>query len=278
MLEEADNLFYRISTNSSLLDKLRKDLIEAKYRYGMCQTDLANAENDSIKLKKTKDSQSLNFGEIVSDLVSIVFEEYKDSGEQNEVEALQTFAGLLTKINSAVESGSNFKIEFTFMNSEDTATRAVVRNSGDREKLIPLTGDKFDKSSIESQRMVQTHFLFLQIERTTHNREPPKVPDTGRASRRRYRSPGEARPSSGEMQLEQRAEGSARASEAQIPSDVAATEALEELHLQPRRHYEKDIRDVQRYPQQAEGAFRRSFRQPTADHSCPQPNPRAVQG
>jgi len=163
LLEEADNLFYRISTNSSLLDKLRKDLIEAKYRYGMCQTDLANAENESIKLKKTKDSQSLNFGEIVSDLVSIVFEEHRDLGDQNEVEALQTFAGLLSKINSAVENGSNFKIEFTFMNSEDTATRAVVRSSGDREKLLPLTGDKFDKSSLCSPEWFKLTSFFSKL-------------------------------------------------------------------------------------------------------------------
>ena len=154
LLEDADILYHRICTNNTLLDKLRKDLVESKYKYSMYQTDLANAENESVRLKKMKDSQSLNFGEIVNDLVSIVFEEpisNKETGEVEgtDLEALQTFSGLLEKINSAIEKNNGFKIEFTFMDSDDSATRAVVKKKeGSTEKLLALTGDKFKPGGI----------------------------------------------------------------------------------------------------------------------------------
>lgn len=42
MMEEADLLFKKINTSLSLLDKLRKDLIDAKLKYASNQIDLAN--------------------------------------------------------------------------------------------------------------------------------------------------------------------------------------------------------------------------------------------
>ncbi len=140
-------LFHKVSTNASLLDKLRKDLVDAKVKYGQFQTELATAENEGVKLRKLKESESMNFGEIIEDLITIVFERsvYEDGVERKEVESLQTFAALVERISDAVDKGQNFKIDFTFMNVDDCEGGRLQASSGN-EKPKPLKGDKFDKS------------------------------------------------------------------------------------------------------------------------------------
>lgn len=142
LMEKADLLFQRLSTNNSLLDKLKKDLIEAKLRYTQAQSELVTAENDGAKLRKLKESESLNFGEIVSDLVSAIFETRSENGKVEEKEAIQTFSSLLEKVESAVEKGHDFKIEFTFMSDQGQSS---AKKGGQVAKLKPLTGDKFEK-------------------------------------------------------------------------------------------------------------------------------------
>lgn len=148
LLEKADILFHKVSTNASLLDKLRKDLVDAKIKYGQFQTELATAENEGIKLRKLKESESMNFGEIIEDLISIVFERsvYEDGTERKEIESLQTFAALVARISDAVDKGQNFKIDFTFMNVDDCEGGRLQASAGN-EKPKPLKGDKFEKSN-----------------------------------------------------------------------------------------------------------------------------------
>lgn len=149
LIEKADILFHKISTNTSLLDKLRKDLVEAKIKYGQLQSELTNAENEGIKLRKLKESESMNFGEIIEDLISIVFERTitEDGVETKDVESLQTFAAMVERISDAVEKGHNFKIDFTFMNVDDCEGGRLQSNIA-TELLKPLKGEKFDKSRI----------------------------------------------------------------------------------------------------------------------------------
>jgi Rab-GTPase-TBC domain len=142
LMEKADLLFQRLSTNTSLLDKLKKDLIEAKLKYTQAQSELVTAENDGAKLRKLKESESLNFGEIVADLVSAIFETRSENGKVEEKEAIQTFSGLLEKVESAVEKGHDFKIEFTFMSDQGQSNTKI---GGQALKLKPLTGEKFEK-------------------------------------------------------------------------------------------------------------------------------------
>ena len=142
LMEKADLLFQRLSTNTSLLDKLKKDLIEAKLKYTQAQSELVTAENDGAKLRKLKESESLNFGEIVADLVSAIFETKSENGKVEEKEAIQTFSALLEKVETAVEKGHDFKIEFTFMSDQGQTS---TKKGGQVAKLKPLTGDKFEK-------------------------------------------------------------------------------------------------------------------------------------
>jgi len=144
LLNQADVLFQRLSANSSLLDKLRAELIEAKFKYGQYQTELASAEHEAAKLKKLKESQSASFGEIVQELVSIVF--IKGEGEGAEVEALQGFQELVEKCQAAIEKGDTWRVEFTFMSEDESGGVVKKKGKGDEGALKPLTGEKFEKS------------------------------------------------------------------------------------------------------------------------------------
>lgn len=142
-------LFHKVSTNQSVLEKLKKELSDCKFKYTQLQTELATAENDGAKLRKLKESQSVNFGEIIDDLITIVFETtvVEEGGERVELESLQTFADLVEKITIAVEKGQSFKVDFTFMNVEDIEGGRLRVTSG-QDKMKPLTGEKFEKSKI----------------------------------------------------------------------------------------------------------------------------------
>ena len=124
--------------------------MEAKLKYGQFQTELATAENESAKQRKIKESESMNFGEIIEDLISIVFERdiCEDGVDKQEVESLQTFASLVDKISDAVEKGQNFKIDFMFMNVDDCERGRLQASPGEDKPKI-LKGDKFDKSNFE---------------------------------------------------------------------------------------------------------------------------------
>lgn len=149
MIQKADLLFQKISTNTSLLDKLRKDLVEAKLKYGQLQTELVTAENEGAKLRKLKESESMNFGEIIEDLISIVFERLiiDDGVEKKEVESLKTFSALVDKISEAVDKGQNFNVDFTFMNLDDCEGGKLLTKGND-DVLKPLKGEKFEKSRV----------------------------------------------------------------------------------------------------------------------------------
>ena len=110
------------------MDKLKKELCDAKLRYTQLQTDLSTAENDGAKLRKLKESQSINFGEIVDDLITIVFETttIEEGIERKDIESLQTFAGLVNKLSTAVERGQNFNVKFTFMNVEESERGILI--------------------------------------------------------------------------------------------------------------------------------------------------------
>lgn len=139
-----------MSTNQTLIDKLKTELVDAKLKYSQLQTELSTAENDGAKLRKLKESQSINFGEIVDDLITIVFETttIEDGTEKKELESLQTFGDLVDKIATAVDRGQSFNVSFTFMNVEETERGKFWVNSGQNDKLKPLTGDKFGSSKI----------------------------------------------------------------------------------------------------------------------------------
>lgn len=190
LIEKADILFHKISTNTSLLEKLRKDLVDAKIKYGQLQTELADAENEGDKLRKLKESESMNFGEIIEDLISIVFERTicEDGVDTKDVESLQNFGALVERISDAVEKGHNFKIEFTFMNVDDCEGGRLQASNGS-EVLKPLKGDKFDKSSIQSDRVVWPQNLLHKTQRTNISRCFEKKSGDDRVHRRRRHVP-----------------------------------------------------------------------------------------
>lgn len=81
----------------------------------------------------------------MQDLISVVFEQgLGPSLEDSEIEALQSFASLVDKINEAVEQGKSFNIEFTFMNQEGSGGMGEKRD----QRLKPLAGEKFEKSRL----------------------------------------------------------------------------------------------------------------------------------
>lgn len=57
------------------MKKLKKDLIDEKYKYGLYQAQLNDIDNEKIRLRKLKENQQINFGDLVEDLVSIIFSE-----------------------------------------------------------------------------------------------------------------------------------------------------------------------------------------------------------
>lgn len=149
LYQKAEVLHQKAYTNQMLLDKLKAELAEAKFKYTQLKTELSTAENDSIKLRKLKESESVNFGEIVDDLISIVFESsWNEEGQgKKEIESLQTFSGLVEKISGAVEKSHNFKIDFTFMNVEECDRGRLSLMVG-QDQLQPLIGENFKKSKL----------------------------------------------------------------------------------------------------------------------------------
>ena len=91
----------------------------------------------------------MNFGEIIEDLISIVFERLiiDDGVEKKEVESLKTFSALVDKISEAVDKGQNFNVDFTFMNLDDCEGGKLLTKGND-DVLKPLKGEKFEKSRV----------------------------------------------------------------------------------------------------------------------------------
>jgi len=64
-------------------------------------------------LKKEVEISEVNFGSIIPNLIYVIFEK-KEKDNDEEIETLQTFQQLKSKINDAIEVGANIRVEFHF--------------------------------------------------------------------------------------------------------------------------------------------------------------------
>lgn len=82
---------------------------------------LIQAQNESIKLKKRRDSQINDINKIVPGLLSLVIEEFSEDYSHRVSKEIGNYEELALSIKNAVISEYNLKLIFTFKEEADAS-------------------------------------------------------------------------------------------------------------------------------------------------------------